>query len=411
MPGAVQVLGQGTRPGVGFLLGVAGEDDHQPGVAVRQQPQRLGVHPPFALEPDEPVVQALELLRLVRRDARHGVGRAGDVRVSQHDQRLGRRRRHQAQLGVQDRDQGALAADQRPGHVEAVLGQQRVQVVPGHPSRDLRVTLPDLVGVGRRQLPQGPVDLRAPAAGGHDRGVLLVAGRAGPEPLAVIGEDLEPEDVVDGLAVGLGRRPAGVVPEHAAQRAVIVRGRPRAEHQPVRRQCRVELVQHDARLDHAGLCPGIDRDDAMAVLGPVNDHRRVARLPGQAGTTPAGHHRHPVLTAHRDRLHPSLDGPGDDHADRNLPVVRRIRAVSPPAARVEPHLPIDPPPQVTLQRARIRRRRTAVAHDRVRQRDAGHQRPPGISPIARLPAADSRKRQRRAPGRPPAGAGTAPLIP
>jgi hypothetical protein len=65
---------------------------------------RLGVHPPFALESDEPVVQALELLRLVRHDARHGVGRASDVRVSQHDQRLGRRRRHQAQLGVQDRD-------------------------------------------------------------------------------------------------------------------------------------------------------------------------------------------------------------------------------------------------------------------------------------------------------------------
>ena len=143
----------------------------------------------------------------------------------------------------------------------------------------------------------------------------------------------------------------------------------------------------------------------MAVLGPVNNHRGVARLPGQAGTTSAGHHRHAVLTAHRDRLHPSLDGAGDDHADRHLPVVRRVRAVSPPAARVEPYLPIDPPPQVTLQRARIRRRRTAVAHNWVRQRDAGHQRPPGISPIARLPAADSRKPREEHQSGPPAGAG------
>ncbi len=291
-----------------------------------------------------------------------------------------------------------------------MLGQQRVQVVAGHPARDPRVTLPDLVGAGRRQFPQGLVDLRAPAAGGHDRGVLLVAGRASPEPLAVMGEDLEPEHVVDGLAVGLGRRPAGVVPDHAAQRAMIVRGRPRAEHQPVRRQCRVELVQHDARLDHAALCPGIDRDDAMAVFGPVNNYRGVARLPGQAGTTSAGHHRRAELPAHGHGLHPGVHAARDHHAYRHLTVVRRVRAVSPSAARVEPYLPIDPSPQVTLQRARIRRRRTAVAHDWVRQRDAGHHRPPGISPIARLPAADSRKRQRRAPGL-PSGGGAAPLVP
>ena len=191
--GAVQLIDQRPRPGVGLVLGVAGEDDHEPAVALRQQAQRLGVHPPFALERDQPVVEALQLLGLVRGDGRHGVGRAGDVRVPQHDQRLGRRLRHQAQLRVQDRDQRALAADQRPGHVEAVLGQQRVQVVAGHPPRDLRVALPDLAGAGLRQLPQGPVDLRPPAAGGDDRRVLLVAGRPGPEPLAVIGEDLEPE--------------------------------------------------------------------------------------------------------------------------------------------------------------------------------------------------------------------------
>ena len=232
--GAAQVVDQSSRLGVGLVLGVAGEDDHEPAATLRQQAQGLGVHPAFPLERDQPVVEALQLLGLMRRDARRGVGRAGDVRVAEHDQRLGGRLGDQAQLGVQDRDQRALAAGQRPGHVEALLGQQRVQVVARYPARDLRVALADLIGAGLRQLPQGAVDPGAPAAGRDDGRVLLVAGRPGPEPLAVMSQHLEPDHVVDRLAVGLRGRAAGVVADHAAQRAVIVGGRLRAEHQLVR---------------------------------------------------------------------------------------------------------------------------------------------------------------------------------
>jgi hypothetical protein len=42
-----------------LILGVPGEDDHEPPVALRQQPQRLGVHPPLAFEGDQPAVNAL----------------------------------------------------------------------------------------------------------------------------------------------------------------------------------------------------------------------------------------------------------------------------------------------------------------------------------------------------------------
>ena len=182
---AAQVVDQRPRLSVGLVLGISGEDDHQPAVPLRQQAQRLGVHPPLALERDQPFVEALQLLGLVRRDGRRGVGGGEDVRVPEHDQRLGSRLRDQAQLGVQDRDQRALAADQRPGHVEALLGQQRVQVVTRHPPRDPRVALPDLLGARLRQLAQGTVDLRPPPARRDDRRVLLVAGRPGPEPLAV----------------------------------------------------------------------------------------------------------------------------------------------------------------------------------------------------------------------------------
>ena len=310
----------------------------------------------------------------MRSDARRGVGRAGDVRVAEHDQRLGGGLGDQAQLRVQDRDQGALAAGQRPGDVEALLGQQRVQVVARYPARDLRVALADLIRAGLRQFPQGAVDPGAPAAGRDDGRVLLVAGRPGPEPLPVVGQHLEPDHVVHGLAVGLRGRAARVVADHAAQRAVIVGGRLRAEHQPVRRQLGVELVQHDAGLDHAGPRRRIDADQAVAVLGPVDDHRHVARLPGQAGAAATGHHRRAVLPAHGDGRHRVVHGAGNHDADRYLAVVRGVGAVRAAAARVEPDLAAGPLPQGALERPGVDLRRPGAADDRIRQGHAGHER-------------------------------------
>ena len=122
--------------------------------------------------------------------------------------------------------------------------------------------------------------------------------------------------------------------------------------------------------------PGVDRDEPWQYLDQSMTtaalHACPARLvPPPRDTTGAPCSRHTATACDA-----GLDGAGDDHADRHLPVVRRVGAVSAAAARVEPHLPVDPPPQVALQRARIRRRRTAVAHNWVRQRDAGHHRPP-----------------------------------
>src|SRR5699024_4435826 len=120
-----------------------------------------------------------------------------------------------------------------------------------------------------------------------DAVVLLVAGRAAGEPGAVVQQHVQAGDVVADLAGALGGGTAGVVADHAAERAVHVGGRLRAESQPVRFQCVVELVQHDAGLDDASAALHVDRDDVVAVLGPVDHHGRVGALPGQAGAAPA----------------------------------------------------------------------------------------------------------------------------
>src|SRR5262249_25950757 len=147
------------------------------------------------------------------------------------------------------------------------------------------------------QVAQAAVDLGAAAAGGDDPVVLVVGGGADPAAQPVVGDDLEPPDVVDGLAVRLGRGAAGGVADHAAERAVAVRGRLRTELQAVRGELPVQLVQHDARLHHAGAGVGVDRHQVVAVLRPVDDDGGVGALAAEAGAAAAGQYRRAVPRA------------------------------------------------------------------------------------------------------------------
>ena len=150
--------------------------------------------------------------------------------------------RDQCQLRVQDGNQGGLAADQRRRHVEALLRQQRVQVVARHPAGDLRVPGAGLPEVGIPQGSQLAVDLRLPIRAGRDLRVLLVGGGSAPESGAFIEQHLQSGDVVHHLAGPLRRRTAGVVPDHAAQGAVVMGCRfrpiPRARAPPTERSAR-----------------------------------------------------------------------------------------------------------------------------------------------------------------------------
>ena len=75
-------------------------------------------------------------------------------------------------------DAGALGADERARDVEAVLGQQLVEVVAGDAPRDVREALADQVGVAVAQVAQPRVDLAPAPALADDLLQLSVAGRA-----------------------------------------------------------------------------------------------------------------------------------------------------------------------------------------------------------------------------------------
>jgi hypothetical protein len=148
------------------------------------------------------------------------------------------------------------------------------------------------------------------------------ARQAAPEPGAVVEQHFKRLDVVDHLAGPLRGRPAGVVADHPADRAVHV-GRgfwPKA--QPCGFQLVIQHIQNDPGFHHARPLLLVDFGDPVAVLRPVDDDRRVGALPGEAGATTAGHQRDAVLAAHRDGRGPGLNGAGQHHADGDLPEVR-----------------------------------------------------------------------------------------
>ena len=91
--------------------------------------------------------------RLELEDLRHVVAGGVDVRVAEHEQRARLRARSSRSIvGLQNGDAGAFGADQRARDVEAVLGQQFVEVVARHAARDLREPRADQVGVAVAQL-------------------------------------------------------------------------------------------------------------------------------------------------------------------------------------------------------------------------------------------------------------------
>ena len=298
-------------------------------------------------------VQAFQRDRLVLDDRGHRVGGLGHARVAQHDEGAVLEHGHQLQLRAQDGDQSGLAADEQARHVEAVLGQQGVEVVAGDPARDVGEPGAHLVGVGVAQPAQLPVDRRSAVAAPLDRGVLLVVGRPAPEPGAVVAEHLQRGDVVDHLAGALRGRAAGVVADHAAERAVHVRGGLGTEPQAGRRELAVQLVQHDAGLHHAGAVLRVHGLQFVAVLGPVEHDGGVGALAREARAPAAGEHRRVELPRHRDRLDGRVRGARHHDADRHLAEVRGVGGVGGPAARVEPHLTVHPGPQRRGQRGRV----------------------------------------------------------
>ena len=270
-------------------------------------------------------------------DQQHALGRAFD----------------QAAGGFENRDARAFGADQCAGDVESILGQKVVQVVAGDAAGNVRESAggPDrhrwrrwfAVWCRFRRGVRLAAEMRSSSARG--RGADFHAQ-------AVVGEDFQFFDVVVGLAGHDGVHAAGVVADHAAESAAVVRGGIGREGEMVFFGGGAESVEHDSGLHAGDAAGGIDFENPRHVLGEIEDDGDVAALAGERCAAAAAEQRRAELAAERDRGQNIVGVAGKHDADGNLAVVGAVGGVESASAAVEADFTVEFGRE--SQRARLR---------------------------------------------------------
>jgi hypothetical protein len=215
---------EGPGFGVGFGLGGGAELDDEEAVAAGEE---LEVFDGFLFAAEgfeEIAVDAFEADGFVLEDLGDVVGGEEDVGEANADEGAARGAFDELEGGAEDDGAGAFAADEGSGEVEVVLGEELVEVEAGDATGDAGEFCADLVGVGVADVFEGGVDFAGAAAGGDVGSELGFGGGAYGEAGAVVEEEVEGVDVVDGFAAHEGVDAAGVVADHAADGAAAVGG-------------------------------------------------------------------------------------------------------------------------------------------------------------------------------------------
>ena len=306
---------------------VAAKLDQEPGVALREELEaghvlagEAGVVDDLVVEPfDRDGAELLEPVRLV--------GRREDGGVSDQEQDAVLWAVNEAGLRAQDRNAGALGADEGAGDVEAVFGEQVVEVVAADAARDVRVVLANEAGVGVAEVAELGVDLALAAAGLDDGFEFALGGSADGHAGAVVEEDVEFFDVFAGFAAEDGVRTAGVISDVAADGAVLVGGGVGREGEGVCFRGGAEVVVDEAGLDPGVALFGVEFFDGVEVLGEVEDHAGVGGLAGEGRAGAAAEKGHVERAAGGDGGEDVVEGAGDNDPHGHLAVVGEVRGV------------------------------------------------------------------------------------
>src|SRR5262249_17491311 len=148
---------------------------------------------------------------------RNAVSRGVDVFIAEDERGALGRPIDQPHLGGKNHDAGAFSPDQRARHVEAAFGQELIERVAGAAARDIGIAAGDESGALVAQRAQAGVDFGARAAFTQDALEIFIGGGANAQAKAVIGQDVEFENVVHGASGHHGVDAAGVVADHTAK--------------------------------------------------------------------------------------------------------------------------------------------------------------------------------------------------
>ena len=125
-------------------------------------------------------------------------------------------------------------------------------------------------------------------------GVIDRTAFAQPGHRAVGEGHLQRDEVLDGAPEQDAVGTRGVVADHPTERGVARRGDIGTEHEPMRRERRIELVKHHTGLDDRAPGMRVDGFDHPTVLAEVDDDGAIDGLAGECRATAARKHRDPA---------------------------------------------------------------------------------------------------------------------
>ena len=259
------------------------------------------------------------------------------------------RARDQLRSGLEHRDAGAFRADERARHVESVFGKELIEVVTRHTSRDIGKPRANQRRVAIADRAQARIDLSAASALADDRVQFGVGGGADAQLRAVIQQDPQLVDVVDGLSRQQGMRPAGVVADHAAERAAAVRRGIRSKREMVRLRTVSQRVEHDTGLNAGESLICVQLQDRVHALGEVEHDGDVAALACQARPRSSRQQRRAELPARGHRGDDIVRIAWNDEPDRDLPVIRSVGRVQCAASAIEANFAANRRGELALQ--------------------------------------------------------------
>ncbi len=276
---------------------------------------------------EEEAVHAFEADGFVREDERDVVGGDEDVFEAYADEGAVLGALDEVERGSEDDDAGAFAADEGSGYVEVAFGEELVEVEAGDAAGDVGEFCADEVGVGVAEALELGVDLAGAASGGDVGGEFGFGGGADGHAGAVVEEDVEGVDVVDGFAAHEGVDAAGVVADHAADGAAAVGGGVGCVGEGEFFGGFADAVEDDAGLDVDGAGDGIDGAHLVHVLREVEDDGGVAALAGERGACSAREDGGFEAAADFDGGDDVCFVEGDDEADGDVTVVGGVGGV------------------------------------------------------------------------------------
>ena len=131
---------------------------------------------------------------------------------------------------------------------------------------------------------------------------------------------------------------AGIVAGHAADGGARGGGDVDRKPQPVFFELAVEVVEHDAGLDHAGAVFDVEREEAIQVFGEVDDNSLVDGLAALRRPAAARGDDQALVPGNRKRPQRLVHGPGNHHAEGQNLVERGIGRVAAAVEGVEENI-------------------------------------------------------------------------